>query len=86
MMTMPDTTTYVSIVQLADDTAAAYKDVHDRLPSISRLARAGQCSRFESVNRETYTEARSHLNAIENAEGDDLMAALLAAGSWLSKR
>lgn len=84
-MTMPRITSYRAVPQMSEETAAAYKNVHDRLTAISRSARAEQCSRFESVNREIYTEARSHLNAIENAEGDDLITALLAAGSWLSK-
>lgn len=73
-----------SIRPISQPTSAIYANLHRRLVDIAIAARKGEYSRFESVNRDTYTAARMHQQALEDNDGDALETAILAAGKWLS--
>ncbi len=73
-----------SIQRLPQTTTDIYLHLHARLTEVAMTARKGGYSRFESVNRSVYEDARLHLGAIEDATGEALDTALLRAGAWLA--
>lgn len=65
-------------------TAFIWKDVYAKLQNARERARAGKLAVYEETNRQLFNEAEAHMQALTWKDGEELNAALQAAGAWLA--